>query len=154
VFQPRIEQGLDYFLGRWQFDYVGGDFPPLSAGTRNGVVTFTRTVASNFAVGQVEGEVAGQKYQERWSIGVDADTDTLVSLERQAGGAELLSLGNWRSALAIVFHTSPLQASGRTYQLRRVMSILSATAFELTEEFSVDGGPFRRLGNAHYTKLP
>jgi hypothetical protein len=32
------------------------------------------------------------------------------------------------------------------------MSVLSDSAFNVTEEFSVDGGPFRRLGNARYTK--
>jgi hypothetical protein len=45
-----------------------------------------------------------------------------------------------------------VQANGKTYQLRRFVSVTSAVAFEVTEEFSVDGGPFKRLGNAHYTK--
>ena len=40
------------------------------------------------------------------------------------------------------------------YQLRRVLSVTSDTAFDVTEEFSVDGSAFRRLGNAHYTKPP
>jgi len=40
------------------------------------------------------------------------------------------------------------------YQLRRVLSVTSDTAFDVTEEFSVDGSAFRRLGNAHYTKQP
>jgi hypothetical protein len=33
-----------------------------------------------------------------------------------------------------------------------VISVLSDTAFDVTEEFSIDGGALRRLGNAHYTK--
>ena len=33
-------------------------------------------------------------------------------------------------------------------------SVMSPTAFDVTEEFSVDGGPFKRLGNGHFTKLP
>ncbi len=39
------------------------------------------------------------------------------------------------------------------YKLRRLLSVTSPTAFEGTEEFSIDGGPFRRLGNGHYTRL-
>jgi hypothetical protein len=35
-----------------------------------------------------------------------------------------------------------------------MMSVMSTTAFDVTEEFSIDGGPFKRLGNGHYTKLP
>jgi hypothetical protein len=45
-----------------------------------------------------------------------------------------------------------VRADGKTFQLRRVISVTSNTAFEVTEEISIDGGPFKRLGNAHYTK--
>jgi hypothetical protein len=64
----------------------------------------------------------------------------------------LASLANWSSPIAIVFTTAPVQADGKTYQLRRFISVHSATAFDVSEEFSVDGGPFKRLGNGHYTK--
>ena len=73
-------------------------------------------------------------------------------MERRSDGFELASVGNWRSPIAITFLTSPVQAGGKMYQLRRVISVTSNTAFEVTEEFSVDGGAFKRLGNAHYTK--
>ena len=61
---------------------------------------------------------------------------------------------NWRSPIAMTFTTSPVQADGKTFQLRRLLSVTSPTAFDVTEEFSVDGGPFKRLGKGHYTKLP
>ena len=154
VLQHRVQQGIDYFVGRWRFDYVGGEFPPLSAGSRTGTIAFARTGVSNFAVGQIDGDLLGTTYQERLSIGIDPDTDALVFPERRADGTELVSLGNWRSPLAIVFQTAPVQTSDRTYQLRRVISVVSESAFELIEEFSVDAGPYRRLGNAHYTKMP
>ena len=32
-------------------------------------------------------------------------------------------------------------------------SVDGMSAFEMTEELSIDGGVFKRLGNAHYTKL-
>ena len=38
------------------------------------------------------------------------------------------------------------------YQLRRLLSIRSATSFDVTKEFSVGGGPSRRLGNGRCTK--
>src|SRR5206468_12791605 len=140
--QPRVEQRIDYFVGRWTFDYLGAEYPPLSAGGRTGTVTFTRTGASNFVAGQLDGDLLGTRYQETWSIGLDPQTDMLVFVERRTGGPELVSLGNWRSPIAISFLTSPVQANGKTYQLRRLLSVTSATAFEVTEEFSVDGGPF------------
>jgi hypothetical protein len=123
-------------------------------GGRSGTVTFSRLGASNFVAGQFDGELLGKPYKETQTIGFDADTNALVLIERRADGLEIVSLGNWRSPLAVTFQTTPVQTSGRVYQLRRVISVTSDVAFEVTEEFSVDGGPFRRLGNGHYTKQP
>jgi len=153
VIQPHVEQRADYFVGRWSFEYLGAEYPPLSAGTRSGTVTFSRSGASNFVAGRVDGDVAGKKYQETLTIGFDPDTNMLVFTERRSDGTELASLANWRSPIAMTFQTSPVQASGRTYQLRRVISVTSNAAFEVTEEFSVDGGAFKRLGHGRYTKV-
>jgi hypothetical protein len=152
VVQHQVEQKADYFVGHWNFAYVGGEFPPLSIGNREGSVTFAREGASNFLSGTLQGSSYGTPFTDRLSIGVDADTDMIVLDEKRQGGTELLALGNWRSPLAVVFVTSPVQSGGKTYQLKRVFSILSESAFDLTEEFSVDGGPFRRLGQGHFTK--
>jgi hypothetical protein len=152
--QPHVDQRVEYFVGRWKFEYLGAEYPPLSPGDRTGTVTFTGAGAPNFVAGRLEGELLGKPYQESVSIGFDADTNMLVFVERRPGGVELVSLASWRSPIAITFQTSPLQANGKTYQLRRLLSVTSLTAFEVTEEFSIDGGPYRRLGNGHYTRLP
>jgi len=76
----------------------------------------------------------------------------LIFVERRSDGFELVSLDNWRSPIAISFLTSAVRADGKTYQLRRVLSVTSNTAFEITEEISVDGGAFKRLGRARYTR--
>ena len=152
VVQHQVNQSADYFVGRWKFEYVGGEFPPVSSGNRQGVVAFARMGGAPFVMGTLQGESFGTPFEQRMSIGVDSEADTVLLAEKQPDGTELLSLGNWRSPLAVVFVTSPLQANGRTYQLKRVFSILSESAFDVAEEFSVDGGPFRRLGVGHYTK--
>jgi hypothetical protein len=152
--QPTVEQRMEYFLGRWTFDYLGGEFPPLRAGTRSGKVAFVREGTSAFMSAQIDGDLAGKPYQERWSIGFDPATNMLVFQERRPDGSELVSLANWRSPLAITFTTRPQPSGGRMYQLRRVLSVTSDAAFDVTEEFSVDGGPFRRLGRARFTKVP
>lgn len=152
VVQHQVDQTAGYFVGRWKFEYVGGEFPPLSSGNQQGFITFARLGSAPFVSGTLQGESFGTKFEQRMTIGVDSEADTVLLTERHADGTELLSLGNWRSPLAVVFVTSPIQASGRTYQLKRVFSILSESAFDVAEEFSVDGGPFRRLGAGHYTK--
>jgi len=151
--QPHVEQRIDYFVGRWKYEYLGAEYPPLSAGGRSGTMTFTKTGASNFVAGRLDGELLGKPYQEQMSIGLDLDTNMLAFVEKRPDGVELVSVASWRSPIAITFQTSPVQANGKIYQLRRLLSVNSPTAFDVTEEFSVDGGPFRRLGNGHYTKL-
>lgn len=153
VAQKQVEQRAAYFTGRWRFEYVGGEFPPLSNGERSGVVTFSAPTASQFVTGTLEGETLGKPFKETVTIGVSPDTRTVVYHERRSDGLELVSLGNWTSPLAIVFQTAPIVSAGKSYQLRRVISVLSESAFDVTEEFSVDGGAFRKLGTAHYTQL-
>lgn len=153
VIQPRVEQRIDYFVGTWTFEYVGAEYPPLSAGSRTGHATFTGD-AANFVTGHVDIDAGSRKYQETWKIGFDPDTNMLVVAERRSDGFQIVSLGNWRSPIGISFMTSPVLADGKRYQLRRFIAIRSDTAFDVTEEFSVDGGAFRRLGNARYTKQP
>ena len=150
--QPHVEQRIDYFVGRWTFEYLGAEYPPLSSGGRSGTMTFTKTGASNFVTGRLDGELLGKPYHEQMSIGLDLDTNMLAFVEKRPDGVELVSVASWRSPIAITFQTSPVQANGKIYQLRRLLSVNSPTAFDVTEEFSIDGGPFRRLGNGHYTK--
>lgn len=152
VVQKQVEQTPAYFVGRWKMDYVGGEFPPLSIGNRQGELTLAQAGVSNFVQGTLKGESFGTPFEERLTLGVDPDVDMLVLSEKRADGTEMLSLGNWRSPLAVVFVTSPVTSNGRTYQIKRVFSILSDRSFDVSEEFSVDGGPFRRLGTGRYTK--
>jgi hypothetical protein len=152
VIQPQVEQRIDYFVGRWTFEYLGGEFPPLSVGTRSGTATFSKTGSSNFVTGVIENDLGGKKTQDRITMGFDPETRTLAVVERRADQIELISVASWQSPLAISFTTSPVTADKRTYQLRRVVQVLNEASFDLVEEFSVDGGPFRRLGNARYSK--
>jgi hypothetical protein len=153
VIQPHVEQRVDYFVGRWTFDYVGAESPPMSAGSRTGTVTFTKD-SGEFVTGRADVDAGVRKYQEIVKIGFDSATNMLVLAERRSDGFELVSLGNWRSPIGISFVTSPAKADGKTFQLRRFIAVRSDAAFDVTEEISVDGAPFKRLGTARYTKQP
>jgi len=152
--QPHVEQRVEYFVGRWKYEYLGAEYPPLSPGGRSGTMTFARVGLSNFVSGRLDGELLGKPYQEQLSIQLDPETNMLAFVEKRPDNVELVSVASWRSPIAITFQTSPVLANGKIYQLRRLLSVMSPTAFDVTEEFSVDGGPFKRLGNGHFTKLP
>ncbi len=152
VTQPQIPQSIQYFVGRWRFAYVGAEYPPLSAGTRTGTVTFTRTGDSTFARGAVAGDLYGEHYEEAIDVGFDPDSNAVAWIDRRPGGTDLVSVGDWSSPLAITFKTAPVAAGSHTYQLRRLLSVRSETGFDVTEEIAIDGGPFKRLGDGTYTK--
>ncbi len=151
--QPQVEQSIEYFLGTWAFEYTGGEFPPLSIGTRSGQLTVTRRRDSNWAEGTIVGDVFGNSYTEGVTIGFDSENQFLLFKETLSNDVELLSIADWQSPIGIGFVTIPIEYDDHLYQLRRVMSVTSETAFQVTEEFSVDGGPFRRLGNADYQRV-
>ena len=151
--QPQVEQRIGYFLGEWELDYTGGEFPPLSIGTRSARIVFTEQGDAPFVTGEVTGDVWGESYEESIVIGWDAQTNMLVLHEKLSTGVELLSVGYWQSPIAINLITNPVRADGRTYQRRRVISVTSETVFAVTDEFSVDGGPYRRMGNGTYSRV-
>ena len=153
--QPQIEPRIGYFSGEWRFEYTGGEFPPLSIGTRTGTVSFTALPHGPFVQGHVTGEVFGEPYEETWTIGFNADSQSVVLNEHLSTGQQLVSLGDWTSPIAITFLTAPVEADGHVYVLKRLMQTTSNSAFTVTDTdtFSVDGGPFRRLGNGSYIKV-
>lgn len=151
--QPQVEQRIGYFVGTWAFDYTGGEFPPLSIGTRSGHVKFTQRGNSSWVNGHVTGDVYGDTYEEHLVIGYDPENRFLVFQEVLSNDIELLSVANWQSPIGINFVTMPVEHNGQSYQLRRVIAVTSETAFRVTEEFSIGGGRFRRLGNADYRRI-
>ncbi len=151
--QPQVEQGIEYFVGTWAFEYIGGEFPPLSIGTRSGRLTVTRRTDTTWAEGSVIGDAFGDNYTEHFVIGFDPENQFLLFKETLSNDIELLSIADWRSPIGISFVTMPVEYDDQVYQLRRTIAVTSETAFQLTEEFSVDDGPFRRLGNAVYQRV-
>lgn len=151
--QPQVEPRVGYFSGAWRFEYAGGEFPPLSVGTRAGVVTFEPAAAGPFVRGRVEGDLFGEPYEETWTIGFDEATRAVVWVEKRPDGSTLTALGNWTSPIAVTFLTAPLEADGRVHVLRRVVRTTSDSAFSVVDEFSVDGGPFRRLGAGSWLRI-
>ena len=153
VLQPVVEQRAAYFAGRWTFEYLGAEMPPLSPGSRDGTATFTST-SPHSVTGEIAGDLDGRPFSEEWRMTFDPDTSMMAVVERATGAPELLSVANWQTPLAIRFTTAPVVVRGQSYQRRRLLQVLSEVSFRVTDEISVDGGPFRRLGHATFEKAP
>jgi hypothetical protein len=151
--QPQQKQGVDYFAGAWQFEYVGRE-SPVTAGPRTGTLTFTRKGAPNVLEMQTIGQTdAGAAFKESGTFEWK-ETDQSVAIRERVGRVDLVHNGTWASPLSIRTESQPVKAGNQTIRVRRNYSIISAGSFSLAEEISIDAGPFQRLGNATFGKQP
>lgn len=150
--QPQQQQGVEYFIGTWTLEWLGRE-SPITSGPRMGTATFTRQGTTNVINMVAEGKTdAGGAFKDTGTFEWDAAKKTMTIKERLAAGVDVSGVGNWSSPLSILFEAQPIQVKGQALRLRRTYSILSAVAFEVTEEMSTNGGRWERLGNGEYTK--
>lgn len=152
--QPQQAQGLDYLAGAWRMTWTGRE-SAVSNGPRSGMVRFTVKPGSDTLDIRVEGQSeAGEPFRESGTAQWDATKKVLTITERLASGVEIRSIGDWSSPIAIRAESAPVKAGTETLKVRRLYSILSAESFMVTEEISVNDGPYQRLGNGRYQKVP
>jgi hypothetical protein len=153
--QPQQKQGVEYFAGTWDFTWTGRE-SPVSNGPRAGTMTFTQRGTSNMLDVRTEGkyEDGGTPFKEAATAEWNETAKTLTLKEKLAVGAELTGVGNWASPLSIRYESQPARIGKQSVRIRRTYLILSAHSFSLTEEISVDGGLFQRLGNGAFSKKP
>jgi hypothetical protein len=150
--QPQQKQSLDYFVGAWNFRYMGRE-SALGPAPREGVVTFTKNADGKSLNAVIEGKTDAGAYKESWVVAFDEAAKQLTFVEKLANGTQLHSKGDWSSPIAIRFTIDPVKVKGESLQLRRTISVIAAHSFTVTEELSEGGGPFVRLGNAVYSKV-
>ena len=151
--QPQQKQGVEYFTGTWDFTWTGRE-SPITVGPRAGTMTFTRRGTSNTLDIRTEGKIedTGAAFKESGSAEWNEEKKTLVLKETVGNGAQISGVGNWGSPLSIRYESEPTRVGKQTVRVRRTYAILSAQSFTVSEEMSVDGGPFQRLGNGAFSK--
>lgn len=152
VAQPQQKQSIDYFVGEWNFKFIGRE-SAFGAAPREGVVTFTKRPDGKSVSGAVAGQTDGKAYKETSIITFDEATKKMKFDEKLSTGVKLQSEGDWSSPIAIKFTIPPTKYKGQSLQLKRTISIVSPHSFSVLEELSEDGGPFVRLGNAIFAKI-
>lgn len=152
VAQPQQKQSLDYFVGAWNFRYMGRE-SALGPAPRDGIITFTKNADGKSLNAVIEGKTEAGAYKETAVVTFDEATKQLTFQEKLANGTRLNSKADWSSPIAIRFTIDPIKIKSESLQLRRNISVISAHSFTLTEELSEGGGPFVRLGNAVYSKV-
>ena len=131
---------------------MGRESPLGPGGQVEAIATFAAIPDSRFLEGRIEGKTDGMAFSTPLTIGFDEETKMLVLEERLSNNIDVLSMGDWRSPVAIRFQIAPIKVNNHVVRLKRTISVISAFSFSLTEEFSVDGGPFERWGQGMFTK--
>lgn len=150
--QPQQKQSINYFVGEWTFNWIGRD-SALGPAPREGAATFTLRPGGKSLDVRTVGKSDSTAFNESAVISWDEQTMTLTFSEKLANGIMVQSKGDWRSPISIRFTVEPIRVKGQTLQLKRIISIVAAHSFTVTEELSENGGPFVRLGSAIYTKM-
>jgi hypothetical protein len=152
VAQPQQKQSLSYFVGEWSFSWIGRE-SVLGPAPREGIAKFTLRPDGKAVDVWTEGKSDNTAFTESAVITWDEATKTLTFSERLASRIQLQSKGDWHSPISIRFTVVPIKVKEQTYQLKRIISIVAAHSFTVTEDLSENGGPFVRLGSAVYTKV-
>lgn len=150
--QPQQKQSISYFVGEWSFSWIGRD-SALGPAPREGTATFTLRPDGKSLDVRTVGKSDNTTFNETAVITWDEGTKMLTFSERLANGIQVQSKGDWRSPISIRFTVDPIKVKGQTLQLKRIISIVAAHSFTVTEELSENGGPFVRLGSAVYSKV-
>lgn len=150
--QPVQTQGIEYFVGTWEFSWIGRE-SPVTAGPRSGTATFTRTPGSDFLDILIQGKSeTGTAFKESAVLGWNAAQRSVAIRERLPNGTDVLSVGEWATPLAIHVDVQPVRIGNSIYRIRRTYNIGAAHAFDIVDELAVDSGPFQRLGKAEFTR--
>ena len=149
--QPQQKQSADYFVGQWQFQYIGRE-SAFGPAPRDCTLVFTKRADGKSLDGAIACKSEAGTHQETWVMVFDEATKMLQSTEKRAGGVAVSSRGDWTSPISIRFAVDPIKVKGQTLQLRRTISVVAPHSFTIAEEISEDGGPFVRLGSAVVSK--
>lgn len=150
--QPVQKQGVEYFAGTWNFTWTGRE-SAFTPGPRTGSVTFSRLGDTPFLEFRTRGTADGVgAYEESGVLGWQDKGKVVALHERLWSHVEMLSVGDWSSPISIRFESAPVRVKEQTVRLRRTYGIVSAGSFTVSEEISVDGGAFVRLGGGVFAK--
>jgi len=150
--QPQQKQSINYFVGQWNFNWIGRE-SPLGPAPREGTTTFTLRPDGKSLDAKTVGKSDDKAFTESAVITFDDGTKMMTFSERLANGIQIQSTADWRSPISIRFTIEPIKVKGQTLLLKRIISIVAGHSFTVTEELSENGGPFVRLGSAIYTRV-
>ena len=152
---PMPPPNMDYFIGKWSFDWNVPESPLGPGGKMKGTETFKKIPASYES--DIEGEGPTGPFKGR-AVMTYKETEKVVT--RSESGLFGISVvktgpigGDLGGYYTIHWESEPVKKSGKVIKLKGKTLMLSPAHYKVQVEISVDGRPFTSLGNAWFRKV-
>lgn len=154
--EPLPPLTLEYFVGRWNFEW---DVPATvfgDGGTIKGTETFGKPSADGkFIESDVEATGPGGSYKQHVIMAYNELGRVLSRHEKDSRGFESLSIGRIstdQGFYLISFDGSAFTHQGQSIRFKTTSSLMGPGSYRLRVQTSIDGGPFRNFGSPWWRK--
>ena len=152
---PMPPPNMDYFIGKWSFDWNVPESPLGPGGKMKGTEMYKKIAGSYES--DIEGEGPEGPFRGR-AVMTYKEAERVVT--RSEGGLFGVSVvktgpigGDLGGYYTIHWESAPIKKSGKSIKLKGKTLMLSPAHYKVQVEISVDGGPFTNLGNAWFRKI-
>lgn len=153
--EPLPPLKLDYFVGKWTFEWEVPDSVFGPGGTIKGTEVYKPSADGKFIESDVEATGPAGAYKQHVITAYNEAGHVISRLEKDSRGFESLSIGRIstdQGFYLINLESSPFVYQGKPIRLRTVESLMGPAAYRLRVQMSSDGEPFRNLGSPWWRK--
>lgn len=141
---------LDYFTGKWTFEWEMPDTIFGPGGTITGTETYEPSVDGRFIESDIEASGPAGAYKQHAILAYNEAGRVISRYEKDSRGFELLAIGRIatdQGFYLINFESAPFIYKAQTLRIKTVASLTGPVAYRLRVQLSVDGGPYQSIGN-------
>ena len=152
---PMPPPNMDYFIGKWSFDWNVPESPLGPGGKMKGTEMYKKIPGSYES--DIEGEGPAGPFKGRAIMTYKEAERVVTRSEDGLFGVSVVKTGPIGGDLGgyytIHWESASIKKSGKVIKLKGKTLLLSPAHYKVQVEISVDGGPFTSLGSAWFRKV-
>ena len=153
---PMPPPNMDYFIGKWSFDWNVPESLLGPGGKMKGTETYKKKPGASVYESDIEGESPTGPLKGRAVTSYNESDKTVTRREEGSFGLSISKSGRIGGDLGgyytIHWESNPIPQKGHSLKLRGKTQMLSPAHYKVQVEISVDGGPYTSFGIAWYRK--
>ncbi len=154
---PDALKKLDYFVGKWAFEWNVPESPLGPAGKISGTETYRKILNGFFLESEIEASGPRGPFQGKALMGYDEKEKVYTRYETDSLGVALVKrgpmggdAGGWNT---IFWESTPIWRDGKRVTLKGNTHMYSPVNYRLRVQISVDGGEYTNFGNPWFKKV-